>query len=94
MSAQRGGVTKDIGTREKDCASAVREYWACSAQYCTKVSCFGDLEAVAGNDQAEMVENAVSVTEEKAEKTGVENGLEDSGDGKLNELQLGIARNV
>lgn len=42
----------------------------------------------------EAVENAVGVTKEKAEEDGVKNIREESGNGELGELFLGIRRNV
>lgn len=63
-------------------------------QSCQKVFCFGDVRAVQGNDWETVVEDAVSVTEEKVAKKGAKDGLEEGGDDKLSELYFQLARNV
>lgn len=40
-----------------------------------------------------MAKNAISVTEEDAEETGVKDWLEEGGDGKMGELYFGFSRN-
>lgn len=41
-----------------------------------------------------MEQNAVSVTEGKAKKTGFADGLQNGGDGKLGGLYFGLARDA
>lgn len=61
-------------------------------QNCETILCFGDVEAVAGENRVAVGESAVSATKKEAEETEVKDGLKYGGDGALVELHFRIAK--
>lgn len=66
----------------------------CSVQESEQALCFRDVRAAAVDDGAALAEDAVRVTEEELEETGIKDGPENSGDGELGEVHFGVARGV
>lgn len=55
---------------------------------------FRNCELKAGDSQVLVTESAVSVTEVEANETEVKSGLEEAGDGGLNEHCFEVARDI
>lgn len=75
-----------------DFASAAEEFGACSSQECKDLLCFEDVGAVAEDDGAAVAENALGVTKEKAEETGVKDGLQQGTERGTAKLGFGTAK--
>lgn len=95
MSSAGGrGRTRKVEFGAEDCASVAEQFGTCSMQDCENVLYFGTVGARAKDDWMAVVKDAVSVTKEKSEETGVKDGLEKSGDGDLRMLIFKISRDV
>lgn len=61
-------------------------------QECNKILYFVDVGPVPEDDRVALAKDAVSVTEEEAEKNRGKNKLENGGDSELGELRSEIVR--
>lgn len=87
-----GKVEVEAGTG--DGASVAGGFGASAVRECEDVFGFRNVCAVAGNDWVTLAEDTVSVAKGEADERGREDGLEEVGDGKMGELEFGIAGDV
>lgn len=76
MSAGRRCRAGEEKVGSENCAPLAGKPGAKSVQDCEDVLCLGTVGAVAGNERVSVVEDAVSVMEEDAEKNRVKDGLQ------------------
>lgn len=94
LSAESEIKAREVKVGTRDCASMAGEFEPCCAPDCEDVLCFGVVGPVLRDDWAVVGEDAVSVTDREAEKTGVRSGLNEAGDGELGEAHFEIAAGV
>lgn len=94
LNARKSDRGRKMQVEAGDCAFMAGKFGACSVRECEGVPCSGFLGAVAGDDWALVTKDAMSVTEGKAGKTGVDGGLKERGDGELGELHFRVARDA
>lgn len=71
-----------------------REVWGVLYAGLRRNLCFGDISAVAEIEWEAMTWNAASILKGQFKEIGAKDGLEKTGDGKLEELHITIARDV
>lgn len=89
-----GGRTRKVEVKASDSASVEAESGSCIVRDCKDSFCFKSLGAVARDEEVAVAEDAVEVTKGMAKETGIQNRLNESGDGELAGLHSGFARNV